>query len=85
MDKRFVLRHAAGTYWLIDLEQDPAAYKEPMSFIKTGAEVIELLEEGKKTMEIAAIISDRYNSKPEDVLEDIVSFEMQLKDFGYNI
>ena len=27
MDKRFILRHAAGTNWLIDLKQDSPEYE----------------------------------------------------------
>ncbi|MBR4776537.1 MAG: PqqD family protein [Lachnospiraceae bacterium] len=85
MDKRFVLRHAAGTYWLIDLKQDPAEYKEPMSFNETGATVLRLLEEGKSAKQIAGTITDRYGSKPDEALEDILSFELQLMEYGYKI
>ena len=85
MDKRFVLRHAAGIYWLIDLKQDLTEYKEPMSFNETGATVLRLLEEGKSAKQIAGIISDRYGSKPDEALEDILSFELQLMEYGYKI
>ncbi|MBO4782596.1 MAG: PqqD family protein [Lachnospiraceae bacterium] len=85
MDKRFVLRHAAGTYWLIDLKQDPTGYKDPMSFNETGATVLGLLEEGKSAKQIAGTIADRYGSKPDEALEDILSFELQLMEYGYKI
>ena len=85
MDKRFIIRHAAGIYWLIDLKQDPAVYKEPMSFNETGAMVLRLLEEGMSAKQIAGIIHDRYGSKPEEALEDILSFELQLMEYGYEI
>ena len=85
MDKRFVLRHAAGIYWLIDLKQDLTEYKEPMSFSEAGATVLRLLKEGKSAKQIAGIIHDRYGSKPEEALEDILSFELQLMEYGYKI
>ncbi|MCR4992094.1 MAG: PqqD family protein [Lachnospiraceae bacterium] len=85
MDKRFVIRHAAGMYWLIDLKQDPSEYKEPKSFSEEGATVLRLLEEGKSAKEIAGIITDRYGSKPEEALEDILSFELELMEYGYKI
>ena len=85
MDKRFILRHAAGSYWLIDLKQDSPEYKKPMSFNETGALVFQLLEEGKGSKVIAGIVSSRYSSKPEDALEDILSFELQLQQFGYTV
>lgn len=85
MDKRFVIRHAAGMYWLIDLKQNPAEYKEPMSFSEAGATVLRLLKEGKSAKQIAGIIHDRYGSKPEEALEDILSFELQLMEYGYKI
>ena len=83
MNKRFELRCAAGLYWLIDLKQETPGYKKPLPMNKTGAEIFMLAEEGKSNAEIAGILSDRYSSKPEDVLRDIVGFEMQLRDFGY--
>ena len=85
MDKRFVLRHAAGTNWLIDLKQDLTEYKEPMSINETGATVLRLLEEGKSAKQIAGIISDRYGSKLDETLEDVLSFELQLMEYGYKI
>ena len=85
MDKRFVLRHAAGIYWLIDLKQDLSEYKEPKSFNEEGATVLRLLEEGKSAKQIAETITDRYGSKPEEALEDILSFELELMEYGYKI
>jgi len=83
MNKRFVLRKAAGYYWLLDLEQDIGSYKKPLVMNVTGAEIFELLEQGKNNLQIAEILVGRYSSKPEDVLRDILSFELRLKEFGY--
>ncbi len=85
MNKRFTLRSAAGVYWLIDLEQEPPGYKKPLTMSKTGMEIIEQMEEGRSNEEIAEVLGNRYNSKPEDILKDIVGFEMQLRDFGYKL
>ena len=85
MDKRFIIRHAAGIYWLIDLKQDLTEYKEPMSINETGATVLRLLEEGKSAKLIAGIISDRYGSKLDETLVDVLSFELQLMEYGYKI
>ncbi|MBR4341763.1 MAG: PqqD family protein [Lachnospiraceae bacterium] len=83
MSARFQLRKAVGLYWLIDMEQDIGQYKKPLPMNETGAEIYKLMEKGKTNLQIAEILVDRYNSKPEDVLSDIVGFEMQLKEFGY--
>ena len=83
MNKRFRLRKVAGLYWLIDTEQEIGVYKEPLTMNDTGAEIFELMEQGMNNLQIAEILVGRYSSKPEDVLSDIVGFEMHLKDFGY--
>ena len=83
MNKKFQLRHAAGIYWLLDMEQEIGNYKKPLSMNEVGAEIFELMQEGKDNLHIAEILGDRYSSKPEDVLSDILGFELQLKEFGY--
>lgn len=83
MNTRFQLRHAAGLYWLLDMEQDAGSYKKPLAMNEMGAEIFKLMQEGKTNLQIAEILMGRYSSKPEDVLSDIVGFELQLKSFGY--
>ena len=83
MNGRFRLRKAAGLNWLLDMDQEIGKYKKPLIFNDTGAEIFELMEQGKNNLQIAEILMDRYNSKPDDVLKDIIGFELQLKDFGY--
>ena len=83
MNTKFQLRYAAGIYWLLDMEQEIGNYKQPLSMNEVGAEIFELMQEGKSNQQIAEILGDRYSSKPEDVLGDIVGFELQLKEFGY--
>ena len=65
------------------MEQKIGDYKRPLPMNETGAEIFELMEQGKTNLQIAEILVGRYNSKPEDVLRDIVGFEMHLKSFGY--
>ncbi|MCR5727711.1 MAG: PqqD family protein [Lachnospiraceae bacterium] len=83
MSKRFQLRHAAGVYWLLDMEQEIGEYKKPLIMNETGAEIFKLLEEGKNEDEITKILADRYSSKPDDVQRDIAGFEMHLREFGF--
>ncbi len=83
MSKRFQLRHAAGVYWLLDMEQEIGEYKEPLIMNETGAEIFKLLRDGKNEDEITKILADRYSSKPEDVQRDIAGFEMHLREFGF--
>ena len=83
MSARFQLRHAAGIYWLLDMEQEIGTYKKPLPMNEAGAEIFKLMQEGKNSLQIAEILVGRYSSKPEDVLSDILGFEIQLRDFGY--
>ena len=83
MSDRFQLRHAAGIYWLLDMEQEIGEYKEPLMMNETGAEIYRLLNEGKTENQIIEILAGRYSSKPEDIRKDITGFEMHLKNFGF--
>ena len=48
MSARFQLRHAAGIYWLLDMEQEIGTYKKPLPMNEAGAEIFKLMQEGKK-------------------------------------
>ena len=83
MNTRFQLRHAAGLYWLLDMEQDAGSYKKPLAMNEMGAEIFKLMQDGKTNLQIAEILMGRYSSKPEDIRKDITGFEMHLKNFGF--
>lgn len=75
----YILRRAAGLYWLIDIGQAGVPYKKPLPMNEVGARIFVLGQKGLDREEIADSISSEYNVGRETVLEDIKAFEKQLK------
>ena len=53
--KRYQLRYAAGTYWLSDTNPEGSVIPRPLELNETATEIWKMLEDGKKTEEIAEI------------------------------
>ena len=66
MNTRFQLRHAAGLYWLLDMEQDAGSYKKPLAMNEMGAEIFKLMQDGKTNLQIAEILG-----LPEEIIETL--------------
>lgn len=82
---RFQLRKAAGEYWLVDMEQNPFEYKNPLSVNEVGAYIWEGLQEGLNKGQIAGRLSKEYEVEEGVILQDIDVFLGQLAKFGVNI
>lgn len=79
VESEYILRRAAGLYWLIDIGQAGVPYKKPLPMNEVGARIFMLREKGMNREEIADSISSEYNVDHETVLGDIKEFEKQLK------
>jgi len=80
-ESKYVLRRAAGLYWLIDTGQAGVPYKKPLPMNEAGARIFVLREKGMEYEEIADSISLEYNVDKEAVLKDITEFERQLREY----
>lgn len=49
---------------------------------ETGAEILQLFEDGKEQAEIISELASRHDSSPEEVKTDVEEFVQQLKDGG---
>lgn len=78
----YQLREVAGTYWLIDMKQNPFQYKKPLEINEVGAFIWQKKVEGFKDTEIAKIMSEEYGVEVGELLDDIEGFNRQLKNFG---
>ena len=67
---RFVLRHAAGSWWLIMPEQK-SGYIAPLQINDSAAEMIRYLKEGKSAKEIATILSEGDSSLISVITSDV--------------
>ncbi len=81
-EKRYQLRHAAGVYWLLDMEQAGVPYKPPIPINEIGARIWELLFRGEEKAKIAEILADEYQVDIGTISEDVDAFVKQLQEFG---
>ena len=80
--QRYQIRHAAGQYWLLDMEQKPGKYKAPLALNETGAMILESFWEQGDPKAAAKALSDEYEIGMEEALADVTDFLGQLKRQG---
>ena len=81
-NKRYQLRHAAGRYWLLDMEQEGLIYKKPIELNECAALIWKLLEQGKTRDEIAEEIHEEYGISIEQAREDTKQLIVCLREQG---
>ncbi|MDO5154848.1 MAG: PqqD family protein [Eubacteriales bacterium] len=83
MDKKqYVLRRAAGVYWLLDINQLGVPYKPPLRMNEMGAEIWRMLEQGNNRNQIVNLMSMEYDADIELVEQDVNEFLLQLEQYG---
>lgn len=85
MGTMYQVRKAAGTYWLLNMEQDGLIFQKPVPLNESGAGIWQLLEEGKKPEQIAVIFAGEYGILAQEALEDIQQFIKQLEKQGISM
>ncbi len=83
MEKRHRLREAAGSYWLLDMEQDGKHYKPPIELNESAAKIWELADGGAGVEEIAAYLSGQYGISRAEAAEDTRQFLEGLRAAGF--
>lgn len=78
---RYQLRHAAGLYWLIDMEQSGVPFRKPVLLNEMGAVIWTMLQEGRED-QIADRLSGEYQVSRELVEEDVRQFRECLREQG---
>jgi len=79
---RYQLRYAAGGYWLLDMEQDGAMYRPPLSVNGVGADIWKGLLEGWNFEQIIKELSLEYGVSKEEIGPDVQQFYEQLAIHG---
>ncbi len=80
--ERWQLRHAAGSYWLLDMEQKQAGQRPPLSLNQAGAELWKLFRGGAENEEAADMLCRLYQIDRESAQEDVREFLKALKKQG---
>lgn len=83
--ERWQLRHAAGAYWLLDMEQGTGSRKTPLSLNAAGAELWELLIGGVEEEAAADMLCSRYQLDRQSALRDVRDFIAGLEAQGIEI
>lgn len=78
-ERRWLLREAAGIYWLIDTAQAGLPYRPPLKLNETGARIWRLLDSGLTAEEAAARIAAEEGVPSGEILGDVLAFEKQLR------
>lgn len=76
---KYLLRHAAGCYWLLDMEQDGRTLCRPLPLNETGAVLWRNLEKGMDRETCAEQLVDCYGITTEQALSDIQLFLEELR------
>lgn len=79
---RWQLRHAAGSYWLLDMKQEYAGQRPPLSLNQAGAELWKLFQKGAGDEEAAEMLCRLYQIDGESAREDVEGFLAALEKQG---
>lgn len=85
MSVRYRIRKAAGSYWLLDMEQPGDNYIEPIELNESGAKIWELAGQGLDAVAIAEDLARQYGIDMETVKEDVMQFLAGLEAVGVSI
>lgn len=82
---KYQLRHAAGMYWLLDMEQKGPEYKKAVCMNESGAYFWKLIEEGKTKEQISEHLISEYGLDKAEAEQDVKEFFDNLQKQGIEI
>ena len=82
---RYQLRHAAGLYWLIDMEQPDKAYHSPVPLNEGGAALWRMIDGGASIDEICQNLCAESGISMEQARTDATDFIQQLKNLHVDL
>lgn len=85
VNSRYGIRKAAGSFWLLDMEQDGKDYKEPIELNESGARIWGLASQGREVSTIAEYLVKQYGIGIEMAKEDVRQFLEGLEAAGVSI
>lgn len=79
---RYQLRHAAGKYWLLDMQQDGLEYRKPVMLNECAAFIWKRSNRGDTREQIAEELQREYGISIEQAREDAEQFIRRLREQG---
>lgn len=83
--ERYCLRYAAGSYWLLDIQQSGERYIPPLQINEMGADVIRMLNNGASEEQITGTLCREYGAGWQQVSGDVTAFLQMLHRNGVDI
>ena len=77
--KKYSLRKAAGSYWLLDTKQAGLDYVPPIQINESGAYIWSLLEDGENVDELAVDMGQKYDIPLQEAKADIIAFMRSIQ------
>lgn len=75
---QYILRYAAGTHWLVKVDQQDTDYIAPVMLNEMGAILWKHLKEGYELSELSVMLQNMYEIDIEEALTDVMQFYKQL-------
>lgn len=83
--QQYILRHAAGMDWIIEINQQEAEYVTPLSVNECGAMIWRGLEAGLGNDDLSIILQNQYGIDSKEALKAVAMFMEQLTNRGLKI
>ena len=83
--KRYKLRHVAGHFYLLDMEQPGVPYKRPMELNGIGAEIWQMMLEDCTTEQVVKRLAGEYDADEVEIRQDVLAFQRSLAAYGVEI
>ncbi len=74
----YILRKTGRTWWLVNTAETEN-YIPPIEINETGAEIWQLMSQGKSNSQIAQELAVKYNIDEKEIMNDVEEFQKQLK------
>ena len=92
MEKQYIVKEAAGIFWLIDVSQEGVPYHEPLQINEIGADIFYMLEKypdydlvclekHMQTNEIIDNLCAEYTAPREVIAQDVQEFINKLESY----
>lgn len=86
LSERYLLRQAAGAFWLLDLEQPGIPYRQPIELNEVGADIWRLhVCQGMSIEATAQQMSEEYGVPAEVIHPDVQAFLRTLAGQGIDL
>lgn len=81
MKNRYIIKEAAGIFWLIDVCQEGFFYREPLQMNAIGADIFRMWEKKLSVDKIIDVLCEEYDAPRDVIASDVQEFLERLKSY----